>query len=194
MTKQQILKVLRDRYEKKYVSPLISKFPKPLVMFDEKQVRLKKQIDLMLDKIDRSEICSECKGRGVIFEENDHILKEDPSWNSPWIHPSVDQRAIKNDRCMTCFGDGILISEKVNDSYRGKVLPARSGSFVRLSDVDDLVCEICRNKLNWVWSDDLEDPIFEAVCHGRVYTLKCSLFSVSIKMEQGKELTKVEYR
>jgi hypothetical protein len=179
MTKEKNrLNTLRTKYEKKYVFPLVEMFPKPLVMFDEKQILLKRQIDSLLKKIDESKICQECNGRGIIYRKNDVSLK-----NLSWSNNLEDSRIIKNDRCMKCFGDGIILSEEVN----GFIVP-KNGSLIHLSNINKLVCEYCKRKLFWTWSDDLENPCFEAGCHGMTYILKCDVFSVVAKLDRVKEV------
>lgn len=179
MKEKQVLKSLRSRYEKRYVTPLVEKFPKPLVLFDDKQIRLKKQIDSLISRIDSSEICPECNGRGVVFEENSHSLKENPSWDYPWNENHIDQRAIKNDRCTRCFGDGIVFTEQ-KDKFGRSLLIAQNGMSVHSSRMEELVCDFCHQKLLWTFIDDEAEPYFESTCHDRSYLLKCKIFSVSV--------------
>lgn len=175
MTQQMVLKVLKSRYEKKYLSPLLSNFPKPIILFDDKQIRLKKQIDSLVNKIDSSTICPECNGRGTVFETNDSLRKSGPLWNVFSLGSEIDNRAIKINMCMTCCGDGLVFKE---DQNNGNL--ARNGDLVKYDNRNRLLCQTCRQRLSWVFNEDPDNPGLEAYCHGRLYRLNCEIFSVSV--------------
>jgi len=157
------LNKLKSNYKKKYIIPLLFKFTRPPKLFDEQQIRLRKQIEKLLDKLDVAEICPECKGKGVIFREVKMVLKEKPLWNSPFVGALIDSRAYANDMCFKCFGEGIVFGK---DDKR-KI--AKFGLVINHEQIDNLVCDVCNKDLDWILENYNGNPGLKAFCHGIQY-------------------------
>jgi len=103
-TTSRTLCQLKKRYEQQYVEPLRHKFTRPPEMFNDHQIRIKKQIEWELINLDSAEICPMCNGACVIVKlvpEYDHKAK---SWKE-----DVDPRAYVNNQCWRCCGEGIVV-------------------------------------------------------------------------------------
>jgi hypothetical protein len=163
---------LKSNYKKKYVTPLLFRFTRPPKLFDEQQIRLRKQIEKFLDKLDVAEICPECKGKGVIFHEVKMVLKEKPLWNSPFVGALIDSRAYTNDMCFKCFGEGIIFG-KDNET---KI--AKFGLIISHEQIDDLVCDVCNKDLDWNLEYYDRSPGLKASCHGIQYRVISKVLKV----------------
>lgn len=163
---------LKYNYKKKYITPLLFKFSRPPKLFDEQQIRLRKQIEYLLEKLDGAKICPECKGKGVVFREIKMVLKEKPLWNSPFIGALIDSRAYTNDICFKCYGEGIVFG-KDNEK---KI--AKFGLVINSDQIDNLVCDICDKDLDWNLENYDGNPGLKSFCHGIQYRIVPKIFRV----------------
>lgn len=176
----KILDILKSRYEKKYVLPLIVNFPTPLIMFDDFQIRLRKQIESILFRLDEAEICPICKGKGIVFFKNKkHNL-------TTWDDPILDLRAVRSQICLECLGDGLIFGDVKINKDNEEYIVAKTGSYIGVDSIDKLSCEMCKQYMEFVWDKDSEDPAFKSECHGRTYSLKPEVFSLSVSLKEVK--------
>lgn len=102
ITPTQALTLAKNRYEEKYINPLRLKFTRPPKMFDDGQIRLRKQIERQLDELEKATLCPCCNGTGVIIE------KVVETHSDTWKRVREDPREYTNDLCSNCLGDGIV--------------------------------------------------------------------------------------
>ena len=138
-----LLDQLKNNYKKKYITPLLQKFSKPPFNFNEQQIKLNKQLNKHLEKLDSAEICPDCEGKGVIFNEIKMVLKEKPLWDSPFVGALIDSRAYTSDICFKCCGDGIVFNSKNNKEL------AKCGIIINDNKIDTMVCDVCGKYLKW---------------------------------------------
>ena len=177
-TMPNILNQLKNNYKKKYITPLLYKFSRPPIMFDEKQIRLRKQIEKMFEKLDFAEICTDCEGKGVIFKEINMVLKEKPLWNSPFIDAAVDSRAYTSDICLNCCGEGVVFNSKKDKEF------AKSGIIVIDNKIFNVVCDVCGKYLDWVQTQYDENPVLVAKCHNIEYQAIAKIFKIETRSRQ----------
>ena len=176
------LNILRERYKTKYITPLTSFFSNPPQMFDENQVRLKRQIDKSLEELETSELCPLCKGQGTILQKIDHVLDKSKSWINPYQSPVVDQREVSVDLCSKCNGNGLIFP-----------LKSITGQSVSGDRINDLQCPSCGNSLIFdatfaggsFFQDKTAEEYLEAKCScsKRVYRLIPTMFKFECLVE-----------
>ena len=126
------LEFLKKKYRDKHIVPLFSFFTHPPKMYDSDQIRLRKQIERMLEDLDKAEVCFKCEGRGVIIEKVKHIISYNQNWRYFLTSTNGDYRAITSDFCYTCFGNGIVFANRLE-----------VGSLIKSDQLSVLKCEFC---------------------------------------------------
>lgn len=99
-TPSKILCRRKREYERKFITPLVSKFTKPPKMYDDGQIRLKKQIEFMMDVLDHATLCKKCGGACAIFDKIEHV--QEVTWKD-----EIDPREYTSCICKECQGQGL---------------------------------------------------------------------------------------
>ena len=103
-----ILRRRKKEYEKKHITPLLFKFTRPPIMYDDGQIRLRKQIEDSLYVLDQAQLCPTCDGEGTFFEKVEH---EQVNWQD-----ETDPREYIEITCEECLGIGLVFPEEYDIS------------------------------------------------------------------------------
>jgi len=135
-----VLPVLKAEYKRRFITPLLFKFTRPPKLFDDYEIRLKKQVERELERLDTAEICSECNGQKTLTRK---VSVKGMEYQ--WFGFYYDMRAAEVCECSKCNGHGITFAADTPKR-------ASDGMVVSPDEVDVLCCVKCGEVLDdWRW-------------------------------------------
>jgi hypothetical protein len=152
------------------VDPLVNLLG-DLKLYDPWQVKLVKQIDRELEKLENSDICSLCRGEGFVF----HKISE----KQPVYGTKADPKAVLSGICPDCRGFGLFFRPETQERC---IYPAGE-ALLELHDT--VICSECGMDLNWFDYEDEEtgEKFYSAKCHGKRYYLRPTAFHLTQQRE-----------